>query len=151
MRPTVWSIPDPGVESMSDIETTIHAYFEGINAERYDRVAALFAPDGVLIAPGIEPRRGAAEIEEYFGAALRIYPEHRDDATRIIVAGSTATVEIRFTGALESGVRMAFDAVDVFDFDDQGRIARLSSWYDSHAVRSQLRAALAGRTAGEAA
>jgi len=127
---------------MSDVEATIHAYFEGINAERYDSVAALFAPDGVLIAPGIEPRRGAAEIEEYFRSALRIYPEHHDDPRRTIVAGSTATVEIHFTGALESGARMEFDAVDVFDLDDQARIARLSSWYDSHAVRSQLRAAL---------
>lgn len=136
---------------MSDVEATIHAYFEGINAERYDRVAALFAADGVLIAPGIEPRRGAAEIEEYFRSALRLYPEHHDDPTRTIVAGSTATVEIHFTGALESGARMEFDAVDVFDLDDQGRIARLSSWYDSHAVRSQLRAALEAQAAGGAA
>jgi len=136
---------------MSDVEATIHAYFEGINAERYDRVAALFAPDGILIAPGIEPRRGAAEIEEYFRSALRLYPEHHDDPTRTIVAGSTATVEIHFTGALESGARMEFDAVDVFDLDDQGRIARLSSWYDSHAVRSQLRAALEAQATGGAA
>jgi ketosteroid isomerase-like protein len=141
----------PGAEIMSDVEATIHAYFEGINAERYDRVAALFAPDGILIAPGIEPRRGAAEIEEYFRSALRLYPEHHDDPTRTIVAGSTATVEIHFTGALESGARMEFDAVDVFDLDDQGRIARLSSWYDSHAVRSQLRAALEAQATGGAA
>src|SRR4051794_4368033 len=116
MRPTVWSIR-AWDESMSDVERTIHAYFEGINAERYDRVAALFAPDGMLIAPGIEPRRGPAEIEEYFRAALRVYPEHVDDPTRIVVAGSTATVEIRFTGALASGARLEFDAVDVFDLD----------------------------------
>jgi len=50
-------------------------------------------------------------------------------------------VEIRFAGALASGARVAFDAVDVFDIDDGGRIARLSSWYDSHAVREQLRTA----------
>ena len=34
---------------------------------------------------------------------------------------------------------MEFDAVDVFDFDDDGKITRLSSWYDSHAVRRRLR------------
>ena len=133
---------------MSDVEATIRAYFEGINAERYDRVAALFAPDGVLIAPGTPPRRGPAEIEEYFRSALRIYPEHFDDPTRTVVAGSTATVEIHFTGALASGARMEFDAVDVFDMDAEGRIARLSSWYDSHAVRGQLRAALEAEAAG---
>jgi uncharacterized protein (TIGR02246 family) len=136
---------------MSDAEATIRAYFEGINAERYDRVAALFAPDGVLIAPGTPPRRGPAEIEEYFRAALRLYPEHFDDPTRTVLAGSTATVEIHFTGALASGARMEFDAVDVFDLDADGRITRLSSWYDSHAVRSELRAALEAEAAGGAA
>ncbi len=37
---------------------------------------------------------------------------------------------------------MEFDAIDVFDLDDDGRIVKLSSWYDSHAVRKALRAAL---------
>jgi ketosteroid isomerase-like protein len=61
----------------------------------------------------------------------------------MILADSTATVEITFTGALASGSRMEFDAVDVFDFDDDGRIVRLTSWYDSHAVRQRLREARA--------
>jgi ketosteroid isomerase-like protein len=122
--------------------TAVEAYFEGINAERYDDVGALFAPDGVLVAPGVAPRRGPAEVADYFRAALRLYPEHYDDPTRIIDAGTTVTVEIHFTGRLENGHPLEFDAVDVFDLDGDGRIARLSSWYDSHAVRKALRAAL---------
>ena len=50
-------------------------------------------------------------------------------------------VEIRFSGALASGERVGFDAIDVFDMGDDGLICRLSSWYDSHAVREQLRTA----------
>jgi ketosteroid isomerase-like protein len=129
--------------------STVGAYFDGINAERYDDVGALFAPDGVLVAPGVPPRRGPAEVADYFRAALARYPEHHDDPTRVVDAGATVTVEIHFTGALDNGERIEFDAVDVFDLDDNGRIVRLSSWYDSHAVRQQLRAALAqdGRAA----
>lgn len=126
---------------MSEIAATIRAYFEGINGERYDRVAALFAADGELLAPGTPPRRGRAEIETYFAAALRLYPEHLDEVTRMIEAGTTATVEIHFSGALASGQRIEFDAVDIFDFDAEGRIEKLSSWYDSHAVRADLRRA----------
>jgi ketosteroid isomerase-like protein len=133
---------------MSDVARTIQAYFDGINGERYDEVAALFAPDGVIEAPGTEPRRGAEEIERYFEAALRLYPEHLDDPTRTIEAGTTVTVEIHFTGALASGARIEFDAVDVFDLDDQARIVRLTSWYDSHAVREQLRSAREADRAG---
>ena len=126
---------------MQTIQGTIDAYFDGINAERYDSVAALFAEEGVMIAPGVEPLRGRAAIEGYFAAALAPYPEHHDDPTRVIVAGSTATVEISYSGALASGARVEFDAVDVFDFDEEARIVRLSSWYDSHAVRKRLREA----------
>jgi hypothetical protein len=43
---------------------------------------------------------------------------------------------------------MEFDAIDVFDLDAHGQITKLSSWYDSHAVRSALRAA---RDAGPSA
>jgi uncharacterized protein (TIGR02118 family) len=117
------------------------AYFTGINGEDYASVAALFAPAGELIAPGTGARRGREAIAAYFAAALAPYPEHRDDATRIVAAGDTVTVEIHFTGRLGSGEPLEFDAVDVFDFDADGLIVRLSSWYDSHAVRSQLRRA----------
>jgi ketosteroid isomerase-like protein len=120
------------------MQTTLDAYFDGLNSERYDDVVALFADGAELIAPGTPPRSGA-DLGEYFRAALRPYPEHRDEPTRVILAESTATVEITFTGALASGERMEFDAVDVFDFDDAGKIVRLSSWYDSHAVRRRLR------------
>ena len=122
--------------------STIQAYFQGINDERYDDVGALFAPAGVLVAPGVSPRRGPSEVADYFRAALVRYPEHYDDPTRVIDAGSTVTVEIHFTGRLDNGQPLEFDAVDVFDLDGEGRIVKLSSWYDSHAVRKALRAAL---------
>jgi ketosteroid isomerase-like protein len=121
------------------MQATLEAYFDGLNGERYDEVVALFADGAELIAPGTPPRSGAANLWEYFRSALRPYPEHRDEPTRVILAERTATVEITFTGALASGERMEFDAVDVFDFDDGGKIVRLSSWYDSHAVRRRLR------------
>lgn len=125
---------------MSDAEGTIRSYFDAINEERYDAVGALFAPGGELIAPGTPARRGAQEIAAYLAAALRPYPKHFDAPTRVIVAGCTVTVEIHFTGTLAGGQVVEFDALDVFDLDERDRIARLSSWYDSHAVREQLRA-----------
>ncbi|HEY1689776.1 MAG TPA: nuclear transport factor 2 family protein [Solirubrobacteraceae bacterium] len=130
-----------GDEDETRIRRALEAYFSGINKERYGDVASLFAEHGELVAPGIDPRVGPAAIESYFAAALRLYPNHLDQPTRVIVAGRTATVEIHFTGALASGAPIEFDAVDVFDFDAAGEIVRLSSWYDSHAVRAMLKAA----------
>jgi ketosteroid isomerase-like protein len=126
----------------------VESYFAAVDAEDYARVAALFAPDGELVAPGTAPRRGAAAIEAYFAAALAPFPEHRDAPTRVVHAGGTVCVEVRFTGRLGSGALVEFDALDLFDFDAGGRIARLSSWYDSHAVRTRLREARAVETTG---
>lgn len=132
---------DGAAGMIADPAATLDAYFDGVNEERYGDVAALFAPAGRLIAPGIEPTSGREALEAYFRAALRHYPEHLDRPTRTIIAGNVATVEIHFTGVSAAGARIAFDAVDIFDFDEDARIVHLSSWYDSHAVRSQLRAA----------
>lgn len=121
------------------LEGTMQAYFDGVNGERYADVAALFAPGATVTAPGAGTRSGAADIEAYFAAALEPYPEHRDEPTRFIYAESTVTVEIHYTGKLATGEGLEFDAVDVFDLDEDGHITRLTSWYDSHAVRTQLR------------
>jgi hypothetical protein len=107
-------------------------------------VAALFAPEAELIAPGVKPRRGPEEIAPYFARALSAYPVHHDDAKRIVHADGTTTVEIHFTGELDNGAPLEFDAVDVFDFDEQHRIARLLTVYDSHLVRTRLAQARGG-------
>jgi hypothetical protein len=48
-------------------------------------------------------------------------------------------VEVSFTGRTTAGRAVAFDAVDVFDLaPGSGRIRRLSTWYDTAAVRRQV-------------
>jgi ketosteroid isomerase-like protein len=126
------------------MEAAVHAYFDGINEERYDDVGRLFADDAVLMAPGVPPRRGPEEIAAYFGRALARYPEHYDDPTRLVIADRTVTVEISYRGALANGTPITFEAVDVFDFDEHGKIKRLTTWYDSFLVRSRLADAEAG-------
>ena len=118
---------------------TLDAYFSAVNGDRYDDVAKLFAPHATLTAPGIGPL-APPEIAPYLAAALRGYPEHHDEPTRIIEAGTTAAVEITFTGTTAAGKPVTFDALDIFDFNELGQIARLRTWFDSHELRKQLRA-----------
>jgi ketosteroid isomerase-like protein len=136
--------------TIGGVQAVVDAYFDGINEERYDDVGRLFAPDGVLMAPGIKPLRGPEQISAYFGKALAPYPVHYDGPTRHVVAGNTVTTEIAFTGTLANGAPMAFEAVDVFDLDDEGRIVKLTTWYDSHLVRGRLAEAQALNAAPEA-
>ena len=97
-------------ETLLDVRAVIGAYFDAINSERYDDVAQLFAEDGILIAPGMRPRQGRDDIAAYFPKVLARYPEHFDDATRVLVDGRAAAVEIDFTGKLDTGDPIAFGA-----------------------------------------
>ena len=118
----------------------IDAYFAAVNEERFDDVAALFAPGGVLVAPGVDPLAPEG-IPAYLAAALKPYPQHLDTPTRVIRADRTVVVEITFTGELYNGAPLTFDALDVFDLDEQDRIVKLTTWYDSRLVRKRLAAA----------
>ena len=52
--------------------------------------------------------------------------------------GSTAVVEVSFTGRTTDGRPVAFDAIDVFDLAGP-RIRRLSTWYETAAGRGRAR------------
>jgi ketosteroid isomerase-like protein len=120
------------------VPAAVTAYFESLNAEALDRLAELWAPDAELRAVGSRPRTGRDQVMAYFASLFGPWAEHEDRPTRFIVAGDTVVVEIRFSGATRDGKRLSFDAVDVFDLQGDGAIARLTTWYDLAWVRSQL-------------
>ena len=122
----------------------IARYFERINAEDYEGVAALFAPDAVVVPAGGRPRRGRAEIAAYYAKILAPFPEHHDEPVRVVVGGDDVTVEIAYRGVLANGRELAFDALNVYRLSG-GLIARLTQWYDTDRVRRML---LEGQAAG---
>ena len=63
---------------------------------------------------------------------------HHDDPYGIHVSGDVVTVEIAFEGETEAGVPAAWEAVDVFHLVD-GRVKRLTTWYDLDEVVGLLR------------
>ena len=107
-------------------------------------MAALFAPDAVVVPAGGRPRRGRAEIAAYYAKILAPFPEHHDEPVRVVVGGDDVTVEIAYRGVLANGRELAFDALNVYRLDG-GLIARLTQWYDTDRVRRML---LEGQAAG---
>jgi ketosteroid isomerase-like protein len=55
----------------------------------------------------------------------------------VLPSGDSATIEVHFQGVAHDGREIEFDAVDVFDLEE-GRIRRLSNWYDIALVRRLL-------------
>jgi hypothetical protein len=122
---------------VADPGDTLDAYFKGVNEDRFEDVAALFTPEATITAPGAGTV-AQQEIAAYLRRALSGYPTHHDEPTRTLRAENAATVEITFTGALADGTEITFQALDVFDFDDQARITNLTTWFDSHTLFKQL-------------
>ncbi|HVV14643.1 VOC family protein [Amycolatopsis sp.] len=94
-------------------------YFEALNSERHSVV-------------------GGPAALAYFPALLANYAAHEDRVTRWIESAAAVTTEIDFTGRLRDGRPVAFSALDVFDLRD-GVIAKVTTWYDTHDLRRQLR------------
>lgn len=128
---------------------SVEAYFSHMNADEFDDLALQFSTDAEVSVPGAPTVRGRQAIRELYSRIFRPWVEHHDDPVRVVSAGATVTVNVRFSGVLDNGHRSEFDAVDVFDLDEAGRIARLTNWYDSHAVRKELAANRSAGTPGE--
>lgn len=125
----------------SDLESAVRRYYECLNRHALADVLSLLTPDAKLRAAGARPRDGVEEIADFLERAFAPYAEHRDEITRLLGAGTTVVAELTFTGRLENGAVVTFDALTVFDFEGE-RIARISNWTDTAAVRSALEKAL---------
>lgn len=113
-------------------DAIVDAYFGAVNEDRTADVAALFAPDAVVHAPMYDPVHGRAAIEQYYVRLLRTFPEHEDRPWRHTYHDDRAIIEVRFDARLRSGGSITLEALDVFEFDVDGCIAKLTTWYDSH-------------------
>lgn len=122
---------------------TVGAYFDAVNRRDFEDLAALFAEDATFSPVGSPRRRGRDDIAAYYPILLAGFTNGTDTPTRISVAGRVVTVEIHFEGRTIQGADIAFDAVDLFDIDADGLIARLSLWYDTRDVARQVRDATA--------
>jgi ketosteroid isomerase-like protein len=119
------------------LPTPIQTYFSCINGEHWEDFEKIWHPGADFTAVGARPRHGIEDILEYFHSVFRTWASHHDQPTRVLPSGSSATVEVHFTGATQDGRTLEFDAVDVFDLQD-GLIVRLSNWYDVVLVRRLL-------------
>jgi ketosteroid isomerase-like protein len=125
------------------VEQIIASYFERVNADDIEGIAALFTGDATVRAPGFPELQGRAEIAQYYKRLLAPFAKHVDIPTRTIKQGSIAAVDVDFHATLANGGKTAFQALDVFEVHADGLIQRLVTWYDSHEARKSFAAALA--------
>lgn len=122
-------------------EETIRDYFRCLDEEDWDGMRRLWTDDAELRAVGGRPRSGRDEVLGFFEKLFDPWVEHEDRPLRIVVATDgeieVGTADVRFLGTTADGREVSFEAVDVFDLHD-GRIARMSNWYDIALARKAL-------------
>ncbi|WP_326837039.1 nuclear transport factor 2 family protein [Amycolatopsis rhabdoformis] len=115
----------------------VRGYFAALNAERFAELAEVFADEVEIHTVGAAPVLGREAAIAHFARLLENYAEHTDRVTRWIEADEAVVTEIDFTGRLRDGRPIAFAALDVFDLR-AGRIAKVTTWYDTREVRRQI-------------
>jgi ketosteroid isomerase-like protein len=123
---------------MVDVPEPIATYFRSVNTRDWESLATVFTDDAEVRPVGQRPRVGRAEVLEFYPWMLSGYAEHHDEVTRVVEAGDTVVTEIAFKGNTSGGRPVAFEAVDVFDLAN-GRIRRVSIWFDTAGVYRQVR------------
>jgi ketosteroid isomerase-like protein len=118
---------------------TVQRYFVCLDTEDWAQMRTLWHDDAELRAVGARPRSGVDEVIGYFSNLFSPWPAHQDKPTRLIGSGDTIVAEVTFTGTTPDARDVSFDAVDVFDLRD-GKIAKLTNWYDIAYVRKVLTA-----------
>ncbi len=113
-------------------------YFSAVNETRLDDLAAVFAPEGVLHFPALDPLRGRQAIRNFYAGVLEFYPKRYDHVTQWFTSeqGNVAAY-IHFEGRTATGNDVVFDAVDVFTIKD-GMIHQLQIFYDSIKVQQMV-------------
>jgi ketosteroid isomerase-like protein len=123
------------------VPDVVRRYFAAVNGDRFDDLRDVFAPDVVLEMAGSARRDGVDAALGYYPRALSALPVHDDEPVSVLTSddGRRIAVEIAFTGTTTDGRPVVFAAVDLFDVDEQGRVARLRSFYDTNLVAAALR------------
>jgi len=118
----------------------VSRYFEYVNTDQFHRLRELFAADVVLDMAGASERIGIEAALDYYPRALEPLPRHFDDPVDVVASedGKRVVAEIAFTGETADGRPVEFTAVDLFDFDNDGCVVRLRSFYDTALVARLL-------------
>ena len=116
--------------SADQIQATIAAYIDAY--DRNDKAAflALWAPDGVLEDPvGTPAHVGADALGAFWDGARDLADRIVLERQNTILAGGEAAVMVEIHAHMGEG-GLVMQAVDVMQFDDDGRLTNVRAYWD---------------------
>lgn len=118
-----------------EVRAVVDAYVDAYRRNDKDAALALFAPDAVWHDPvGQPPHVGHAGVAAFWEQAReladRIVLEPRD----VFVCGNEAAMAFEIHVTMGDG-GMTMDAIEVFELNDDGRIATAKAYWDMTRAR----------------
>ena len=122
---------------MSHIEQTLAKYFTALDSGDLQAILKVFADDARVHSPFL----GELSAREFFPKVFAA--SSASDITVFDVLGSMrgeprAIGYFRYDWTLADGTKVQFDAADVFDFNTNGEIVRMTILYDTHPLRETV-------------
>jgi len=110
------------------MQAAVHAYVRALNDADLEAIALLFADDAVVEDPvGSLPKRGIAEIRAFYAGSLSLKLQAELEGPVRAVADAAA---FAFRVSFEiDGQRTVIRPIDVFRFNDAGRIVQMSAFF----------------------
>ena len=124
-------------EMMHDVVDRYFAAWRRLDPAAY---TSCFTQEAELHEPyGSTPHRGTQGVRAFFSGVSEALSEVRLEPKAIYPAGNRAAVVFHGKGTGKNGKVVDVEGVDVFEFDQSGRITTLWAYWDSAAVLAKLR------------
>lgn len=115
----------PTVEQM---QAAVHAYVEGFATADVEAIVALFAADAVVEDPvGTPPKEGHDAIRAFYSFSVGTGAKlHLEGPIRVGPDYAAFAFQVRLT---LDGKAATVDVIDVFRFDDAGKVRRMEAYF----------------------
>lgn len=125
--------------SSDAISRAIKDYFAALRAMDERAWVNTFAPDAVSYDPvgtaAIEGHKGLAEFFQTITAAFKEVGLTEND---VFIAGNGAAVKWTGSGTSKAGKKVHFEGIDVFEFNEDGKIQKLHAYWNPAEMVGQL-------------
>jgi steroid delta-isomerase len=125
--------------SPDKISHAVRTYFLAIRAMDADAFADTFAEDGTTFDPVGSPAiTGRDGLREFFQSICSNFKRVALDEDSVFVAGNGAAVKWTGRGTSTSGKEVAFEGIDVFEVNEDGKIQSIHAYWNPAEMIAQL-------------
>lgn len=130
----------PTALSSETIQTTVEQYFAASRSDnKVENMTACFAHDSINYDPAEGPAlQGHDELRQFFQNIADLFAMIELWEEFISINGSEAAVKWRGNGLGKNGVSVAFEGIDLIEFNADGKIQSMRAYWNPSSMLETL-------------